>query len=127
LYANECVGHSAEFQQANPPLGLDRLRRSRASNLEKGDTGSALRDLDEATRLAPNFAFAFNLRGEVLQERGDFMRAIRNFSNAIGIRPDLAEAFYNRSLARRATGNDQGARADYRAALKLGYVPEDLE
>jgi len=94
-------------------------------HFEKDDCQSALKDVNEAIRLEPEFAFALNLRGLVRQEVGNFIGAIQDFSDAIRIKPDFSDAFYNRGLARKAAGDKQGGRADFRESMRLGFEPDD--
>jgi tetratricopeptide (TPR) repeat protein len=59
-----------------------------------------MRDYDEAIRLDPENAHAFNNRGIIRLELGDPGRAIADFDRAIGEEPSYAKSFRNRGLAR---------------------------
>ena len=55
---------------------------------------------DEAIRLNPHYAHAFNNRGIIFLELGDIERAIADFDKAIAEEPDYANEIRNRALAR---------------------------
>ena len=78
----------------------------------------ALRDYDEAIRLDPHYAHAFNNRGLFL-ERGEAIRAIRDFNRAIAEDTSYANAFRNRGLARLQQQSFDLAIADFDEAFRL--------
>ena len=53
-------------------------------------------DYDEAIRIDPTFALAYNNRGDAWFNKGDLDRAIADFSAAIKHNPSLAIAYGNR-------------------------------
>jgi tetratricopeptide (TPR) repeat protein len=69
----------------------------------------------------------------VFQEANSLAEAIRCYSEAIRLRADFAEAYYNRGVARRATGDHKGAEQDYNKAVQFNpdyarnYVKPGLE
>jgi tetratricopeptide (TPR) repeat protein len=85
---------------------------------EKGDLEGALNDLDEAIRLKPDYADAFNNRGAVRYDKGDLKSALKDYNEAIRLKPD-ADAFYNRGEARNASSDLDGALQDYNEAIRL--------
>ena len=52
----------------------------------------ALASYDQAISLRPNFAEAFNNRGDVLREMGRIEEARASYDRALALRPDFAEA-----------------------------------
>lgn len=72
-------------------------------------------------------------KGYVFQEANSLTEAIRCYSEAIRLRADFAEAYYNRGVARRATGDHKGADQDYNKAVQFNsdyarnYVKPGLE
>lgn len=83
----------------------------------------AIKDLDEAIRLCPEFAVAFNLRGQAyLVEGNRAMRAIGDFNRAIKLNSLLDAAQNNRGMAYLAVGDFQRAADDFRAAI--GQSPD---
>ena len=72
-----------------------------------------------AKSFKPDFATAYNNRGNVYQDMDDNDRAIADYDMAIKLEPNYAAAYYNRGNSRRAAGDNEGAAADYREAAKL--------
>ncbi len=79
--------------------------------------GSA--DYDEAIRLDPTNADAFNHRGLARQAEGHMKAAVADFNKAIRLNPNFAEALNNRGLARQAEGDLTGAIADFDKAIRI--------
>src|SRR5260370_19106582 len=87
------------------------------------DIDEELRFYTQAIPLKPDYADAFNNRGNVRSAKGDFEGALRDYNEAIRLKPDHALAFYNRGIARRAKGDPEGALQDYNEAIRHGYNP----
>jgi tetratricopeptide (TPR) repeat protein len=68
--------------------GMDLLRQRRELD--------ALHAFDEAIRLRPDFALAYNYRGDALFRLGRFDEALRDYNTAIRVNPMLAAAYNNR-------------------------------
>jgi tetratricopeptide (TPR) repeat protein len=71
------------------------LNRGNANNL-KGDPDRAIADYDEALRLEPELAMAYNNRGVAWRDKGDKEHALADFSAAVRLDPDLAIALEHR-------------------------------
>jgi tetratricopeptide (TPR) repeat protein len=84
-----------------------------------GDSDHAIADFDQAIRLNPTMAVAFDNRGRVYSERNQFDRAIADYNQAIHLDPSSAKALHNRCWARAATGDTQGALSDCNESLRL--------
>jgi tetratricopeptide (TPR) repeat protein len=96
------------------------LRRRAVAWHNKGDFDRAIADYDQALRLAPNNAAAFNNRGLAWQARGNLDRAIADFGDAIRADPtDQAGAYRFRSHALRQRGDIDGAIADADRSIRL--------
>jgi tetratricopeptide (TPR) repeat protein len=85
----------------------------------KGDNQGAIIAYNEAIRLNPNLAEAYNNRGIVRDELGDKPGAIDDYTLAIKFNPNLAKAYYNRGNVRDNLGDKQGAIDDYNLAIKI--------
>jgi tetratricopeptide (TPR) repeat protein len=83
------------------------------------DVDERLRFYTEAIRLKPDYADAFNNRGNARQEKGDLGGALHDYTEAIRLKPDYAAAFNNRGKARSAKGDLDGALQDYTEAIRL--------
>ena len=84
-----------------------------------GDHDRAIADYDEAIRLKPDLANAFNNRGATYEAKGDHDRAIADYAQAVHLKPDYAIAFKNRGLAYNAKGDRDLAIADFNEAIRL--------
>jgi len=68
------------------PGGIMLAHLLRASAYHKmHDDDRALQDIDEAIKLNPRWASAFNHRSEVYAEKGQYDRAIEDFTQAINL------------------------------------------
>jgi tetratricopeptide (TPR) repeat protein len=85
----------------------------------KGDNQGAIIAYNEAIRLNPNLAEAYNNRGIVRDELGDKPGAIDDYNLAIQFNPNLAEAYNNRGIVRDELGDKPGAIDDFNLAIKI--------
>jgi tetratricopeptide (TPR) repeat protein len=68
--------------------------------------------------------------GEAKLKSGSNTEAIAELTRAIELEPklsraDLSEAYYNRAIARGATGDNPGAKADFKQVIDLDPTPRD--
>jgi lipoprotein NlpI len=90
----------------------------------KGDQDRAIQDYNEAIRLNPNDAVAYNNRGNAYRrDKGDSDHAIQDYDEAIRLNPNYADAYYNRGLAYGAKGDQDRAIQDLNEAIRLN--PKD--
>lgn len=85
----------------------------------KGLFDPAIADLDEAIRISPKSASAYNHRGLAYRKKGDDARAIEDYTVAVSINPIYALAYSNRGHAYEALGNRKEAIRDFSRALLL--------
>jgi tetratricopeptide (TPR) repeat protein len=83
-------------------------------------------DYNQAIKLSPTYAFAYNDRGIVKEKKGDLEGAIADYTQAIKVNPKYAAAYRNRGDAKRKKGDLDGASADFSRAIKLGSPSADL-
>src|SRR5947207_2714319 len=84
----------------------------------KHSASKSIADYNEAVKLEPKNALAFNNRGTAYSERGESDAAIADFSAAIKHNARFASAYFNRANAYAAKGEVDRAIADYTAAIK---------
>lgn len=79
----------------------------------------ALEAYDEALRLNPKLAEAYNNRGIVKYETGQYASAVEDYTAAIRLKSNFTNALNNRGNAHMALGKLKDAAQDLQAALKL--------
>ena len=84
-----------------------------------------MRFYNEAIRLKPDYAVAYNNRGIARLAEGDVEGALQDFNEAIRLKPDYATPFNNRGELRRAKGDVEGALQDFNEAIRLGCKPDN--
>ena len=87
--------------------------------LGKSDFDGAIADFDQAIRLDPNSAEAFNGRGAAWRAKGNLDRAVADFSDAIKLDRSHLGAYYNRGLVEEVKDEHDAAIADLTTALRL--------
>jgi len=90
--------------------------------LERG-----IEDFDEAIRLDPQYAKAYNNRGLTYCDLGQFERGIEHYDEAIRLDPQHAEAYYNRGLTYSYLGKKSVAIADFEKFITLSDNPQWIE
>lgn len=83
------------------------------------DYAGAVEKLSEAIELDPNYAFAYNNRGNKYNELGQFDRALSDLNRALELEPNLVPAYNNRGNALHHLGRYDAALADYDKALEI--------
>jgi Tfp pilus assembly protein PilF len=83
------------------------------------DYGHAILDYDQAIRLNPEYAEAYNNRGYAYYWNDDATHAIADYSLAIELRPNYPYAYNNRGAAYMASGHPDQAISDFDDALQL--------
>jgi len=88
---------------------------------EQGRAADGLKDAQEAVRLAPAYARAFQCRADLLFASGEFARAVPDYTRALSLGQEAYGALYRRGHARFYAGEPAAAAADFAkaAALKL--------
>jgi tetratricopeptide (TPR) repeat protein len=72
--------------------------------------------------LKPDYAQAFNGRGNVNYHKGDYDGAIQDYNEAIRLKPDFAEAFNDRGNAYYDKDDYEQAIRDYDEAIHLKHA-----
>jgi tetratricopeptide (TPR) repeat protein len=92
---------------------------ARGNTFHFTDPQRAIADYNEAIRLDPEFAMAYNNRGSAYGANKDYDRAIENYNEAIRLDPDYVEAYINRGHAYSEQKDYERAIADFNEALHL--------
>jgi tetratricopeptide (TPR) repeat protein len=85
----------------------------------KMDYDHAIEDFDQAIRLHPQDAVAFNSRGHAYQVKGDLDRSIADYTEAIRLDPGYIFALNNRGVAYQAKRDYDRAIIDHNEAIRL--------
>ncbi|QEH38794.1 Tetratricopeptide repeat protein [Aquisphaera giovannonii] len=85
----------------------------------QGDLRGALADYERAIQINRDLAVAFVGQGAILTRLNRAEDAIAACTRAIEIDPGNAKAYYNRAIAREATGDKAGSAEDFRKAARL--------
>ena len=89
----------------------------------QGKYDEAIESFDEAIRLDPNDAKAWNSKGNALNSQGKYDEAIESFEEAIRLDPNDAVAWYNKGNALNSQGKYDEAIRAYDKVKKLDYSP----
>ncbi len=93
-------------------IGIDRYKEG---NYEK-----SLEDFNDAIRLNPHIAPAYNYRGSSRRLLGDYQGAIKDYHLALQVIPKNAAIVYNNlGIARSNLGDKEGAIGEYDRALRI--------
>ncbi len=87
--------------------------------LDRGDFDEAERYFNTVVELEPEFARAWDGRGQARLFKGELEDALLDFDRAISLKPNLAQAYAHRAFARVSTGDDAGAERDANKALTI--------
>lgn len=86
---------------------------------EQGRLQEAIAEYDEAIRLNPLDAVAYNNRGNAYNDLGQLERAIADYDEAIRLNPQFAEAYSNRGITYYNLGQLEQAIEDYDETIRL--------
>ena len=86
---------------------------------EQRNNEKAIKHYGKAIELNPNFAEAYNNRGNAYSDKDELNRAIQDFDKAIDLNPDLVEAYYNRGVAYGIKDELNRAIQDFDKAIEL--------
>ena len=79
----------------------------------------AIADLNQAVALAPDFAPAYQNRGNAWYARGNYGQAIADYDTTIRLDPNSPSPYVNRATVRRDLGYTRAALDDFAKAVSL--------
>ena len=94
---------------------------------EQGRYDEAIKNYNEAIRLNPQDAKAYNNRGIAYYYLDHLERAIEDYDKAIRLNPEDAEAYYNWGFAYKLQGKKAEAIADFEKFITLTDNPQLIE
>ena len=86
---------------------------------EQGKSREAIQAYNRVVQFKPNFAEAYNNRGNALKELNQLKEALADYDKAIQLEPDFAEAYSNRGAVLQKLGRLQEAVQSYDKAIQL--------
>jgi hypothetical protein len=99
------------------------IKGTKKAQLSEGNYDQAIQDFNEAIRVTPQFAGAFNGRGVAYFAKGDYGQAIQDFNEAIRLNPNTPRALLNRGIASLYAGHSSDAQQDF--SRNLQFDPAD--
>jgi tetratricopeptide (TPR) repeat protein len=121
---SDAMDHFTARIKADPKDAFAWSRRG-VANRYAGKPDLALKDLEEAVRLAPKDADLVGIRGMMWWANKKLDEAIADYTEAVKLDPTYAVGFRNRAMAWRAKGDFNKALADYTESARVAphYVP----
>jgi tetratricopeptide (TPR) repeat protein len=114
------LGKDVAIVPPNPVLKADDFFVSAYQKSERRDYPGALADYDRAIAIAPDYAEAYNNRGNLKSQHfQDAAGGFADYDRAIAIEPKLTQAYYNRGFLKGKLDNNSGAIVDYNQAIAL--------
>src|SRR6185295_7736736 len=89
----------------------------------KGQYDTAIRDLDAAIAMKPDFAIALNNRAWAYFRWGKAAAGLPDVEKSLQLSPKSPHAFDTRAHIRQALGDPEGALSDYDSAMRHGGAP----
>ena len=101
------------------PNHFDNLRLLNLIYFKKKDFSLAINFINKAIKINPNFAEAYNERGNALNELKQLELAIKSYDQAIKLNPKYADAYYNKGLVLHELKKIELAIKSYDQAIKI--------
>jgi len=102
-----------------------KIREIQGISNKREDYQTAIAEYNEAIRLAPQNAFAYNLRGNAYFAQENYQQAIKDYTQAIRLNPKFAVAYSNRGNIYYELEEYKSAVSDYTEAIRI--KPDDAD
>lgn len=121
-YFSRAVIHykQLEFRKRDTGYEIETTADTKPMQVRVLDYAAVRQDLDEVIRLAPDFAYAYYNRANILAAMKDYRAALVDYDKAIELEPRLSEAYYNRGLTNVFLGNNREGIRDLSKSGELG-------
>lgn len=114
-HADSCFENFARLFPSEPSAYLTRAQLK----IEMNDSIAALDNLNKALELDKSSAYAFALRGMILENQEKHSEAISDLDMAVKLDPEQSSYYINRGLIKYNTNDIRGALNDYDAAIEI--------
>jgi len=115
-----------ELALAPPSSNANFHRELGIAFYRSGDFPQAIANFDEAIRLDPGDARAYNIRGNVWDDKGEFERALADYDSAIHIDPNNPAAFHDRAILWQRQGALDKALVDLDRAIRFSFADANM-
>jgi tetratricopeptide (TPR) repeat protein len=124
-------GHAQVIADREPTLGAlsnnaNFYRKLGIAAYRSGDFPQAIVNFDEAIRLDPGDAQAYDIRGNAWDEMGVFERALADYDEAIRIDPNSPIVFHDRAILWRRRGALDRALIDLDRAIRFSFSDANM-
>lgn len=81
------------------------LYHSCLANANRMENEAAMKDIEAAILLKPDFAKAYHVKGNLNRDRENYSESILDYDKAISLDPSFVEAYYDRGTSKYCQGN----------------------
>jgi lipoprotein NlpI len=114
------TGTNADSPATNPAASpADPLVQQGVASGIKGDLNGAIAAFNQAIKVDPNYAPAYDKRGFAFSLENKLDDAISDYDQAIQLDPNNVDAYYHRGVAKGQQGDFDGAIADFSQVIEL--------
>jgi len=116
---DEFASRSELFEMLGVPLNSEDYFNRATDFFFKGKYELAIKAIEKAIELEPDYAEAWNNKGVALGKLGRHDEALKAYEKAIELKRDYAEAWYNKGVALGKLGRHDEALKAYEKAIEL--------
>ena len=113
---------AGDVQVSRTELSLKEIILKGNEYLDSRHLSVALDYYDQAIKIDPNYAYAWNNKGIALRNLGKYDEAIECYDRAIAIDPNYADAWNNKGVSLRKIGQQKDADRCFAKAREFGFL-----